>query len=230
MEQVKDKNLGVVYTDNIRFARILLGEMWKRDEYRICDVNQPMDIVFDFGANQGFFTKIFNHRKGDVNTSYYCYEPIPGNFELLKLNTVDIPNVNLFPYGVSEFEGEFPVYVSRFGDIASGMYTVGLPAPNRKISSSNAKLRALKDVLLDFNLVGRRYFLKCDIEGAEDVFFFTDYGLEFIKGSYMAAFEAHFYKGKPKWKDYLEQLNKFFPGKYLITHVAGEVMGFVIYG
>jgi FkbM family methyltransferase len=57
------------------------------------------DIVWDVGANVGFYTKRFAELAGPAG-KVIAFEPSPANCEKLRQNTVGLENVVVMPYGL----------------------------------------------------------------------------------------------------------------------------------
>ena len=59
-------------------------ERIKRGEYDVPEYSHPRPVILDIGANVGGFALWAANRW--PNSEIFCYEPVPGNFELLKIN------------------------------------------------------------------------------------------------------------------------------------------------
>jgi FkbM family methyltransferase len=112
------------------------------------------EVVVDIGAHIGVFT-VFAARRG---CEVYCYEPLPENFALLKLN-VRLNNLNdrvrMFQLALAGTRGLLPLYVGNVG-----LASLDSQGEQRVI----VRTIILEDVVRD---VGRIDFLKVDVEGAE---------------------------------------------------------------
>ncbi len=116
-------------------------------------------VVVDVGANVGYFTRLFSKLVGPEG-KVYAFEPDAEAFEFLSFNTAHLSNVQIFPYAVSDSEGE-----ARFYHIprATSSHTL--------IPTENAEESVVKTVSLDSLIPEHIDMIKIDIEGAEDKVF-----------------------------------------------------------
>lgn len=68
-------------------------------------------VIFDVGANIGAFARWANARW--VNSEIVCFEPVKSNFEILKKNTIDMKNVQLFNVAVSANSGKQKIFYGK---------------------------------------------------------------------------------------------------------------------
>ena len=123
---------------------------------------QPNDIVFDIGANYGWFS--LHVAKKYITSKIYSFEPIAFTYrclsENIKLNSFNniIPN----EFGLSDKEGIFNFY---YDESSSGNASMENVADKKNIRVLKCKV----DVLDHF--VSQKHisvnYIKCDIEGAE---------------------------------------------------------------
>jgi len=71
----------------------------------------PNPVIFDVGANIGGFTRWANARW--ANAQIVCFEPIKSNFEMLKKNTSDMNNVQLFNVGLGSSDRKQKMYYGK---------------------------------------------------------------------------------------------------------------------
>jgi FkbM family methyltransferase len=150
------------------------------------------DVVVDIGAHIGVFT-IFAARRG---CEVYCYEPLPENFALLKLN-VHLNNLNdrvrMFQLALAGTRGLLPLRVS-----ARGLASFRLQGERRTI----VRAILLEDVI---NNVGRVDFLKMDVEGAErEIFLRNDLNKNVLHVISRIAMECHSLRDTIGIKDLLK--------------------------
>lgn len=111
-------------------------------------------VVVDIGANIGAFTCL----AAKTATMVYAFEPEPHNFELLKQNTANLPNVTLFNKGVG-IPGK-----NQIQDLQGGSH----------LSLTGHDLDSATEVeVVSINTIcpGVIDFLKVDCEGSEyDIF------------------------------------------------------------
>jgi FkbM family methyltransferase len=70
----------------------------------ICAELRQGDLIWDVGANVGFYTKIFAERTGDSGR-VFAFEPVPATFETLCRETKDYPWVQNEQIALGDFEG-----------------------------------------------------------------------------------------------------------------------------
>ena len=124
---------------------------------------QDTDIVFDIGANQGYYTKKFLDKvtKGKV----LAFEPVPGCVLNIKKMQPNYPQLTIFPIALGSEKGAFPMSIGNdslnatssiktnkeSGDIMvsvesiDNMIASGIPFPNvLKIDVEGFELEVLK--------------------------------------------------------------------------------------
>ena len=122
------------------------------------------DVVLDVGSNLGFFS-LFALNEGA--NKIFSIEPSPNNFEHLKNNTKDFPQIVTIQKAIT-YEDE---QVDFFLDVASSVHTL-YPNSNQKEGNTVIKIDGL-----DINSIIKNYgiekidFLKIDCEGGEYPFF-----------------------------------------------------------
>ena len=124
-------------------------------------LEDPPRVILDLGAHIGlatlqfiaYFPKAFVH----------CYEPEPENFELLRLNTSDLPQVSIHQEAVGAESGKAELYVDPLRRAGSSLK----PRKGARIAIV-CPVRSLDEILAD---IGEVDMIKFDIEGIEwDVF------------------------------------------------------------
>lgn len=115
---------------------------------------KPGDIVFDIGANVGFYTLLASTMIGPTG-HVYAFEPLPRNLEYLRRHIAlnKLTNVTVFDSAVSEQTG-----VARFG---CGTSATGALSDDGEFSVKTIALDELDASLPPPSL------LKIDVEGAE---------------------------------------------------------------
>jgi FkbM family methyltransferase len=122
-----------------------------------CERVKPGDIVFDVGANVGFFTLLASKLVGP-NGHVYAFEPLPRNLHYLErhLRLNGITNVTIQPLAIAAATGS-----ARF---RSGQHaSMGQLTDAGDLEVATASL----DDLIANGTVPRPAFIKMDIEGAE---------------------------------------------------------------
>ena len=121
-------------------------------------------VILDIGGNIGitsiFLAKVF------PNASIYTFEPLKENFELLKKNIQNYPNIKAFNVGLGSKNGSFKVYFSddpeNFG--GASLYSDG--EGNDSESYSECEVKNISDFLDELNIESAD-LIKIDTEGAE---------------------------------------------------------------
>ena len=131
----------------------------------------PEDVVFDVGANRGYFTQLYSllvGRHGRV----FAFEPVPTTFRVLQERMAVrqvIPNVDLINVALSDTNGTAVMHLPGRDDGQASLL------PHRgvgswQIAEPAATFQCRQIRLDDFVAeqgITRLDFLKCDVEGAE---------------------------------------------------------------
>lgn len=104
-----------------RFDEVMLGQV------------HPGDIVWDIGANVGFFTDKFAAASGPSGR-VVAFEPSPGAFEALRKSHGALGSVRLENVALADFDGEADFHVSPEGtDPTNGLSPARPDAAVRKV-------------------------------------------------------------------------------------------------
>lgn len=128
------------------------------------------DVVFDVGANDGYYTLLFSHLVGGRG-QVHAFEPVPPTFEKLssciRLNK-HFDNVYLRPLALGEQTGSARMYMPGTDDGQSSLakHSFGSWAGASVVNAFDCQTITLDDYAAE-QKVNRLEFLKCDIEGAE---------------------------------------------------------------
>ncbi|HEX7155022.1 MAG TPA: FkbM family methyltransferase [Thermoanaerobaculia bacterium] len=151
-----------VFTGRLRGARWVVGAgthgcwvgTYERDAQQTFAAHiKPGDVVYDIGANVGFFTLLAARLAGDGG-HVYAFEPLPRNLTFLRrhLTLNRLTNVTVLPLAVAAAPG-----VARFQEGSNP--SMGGLAPEGTLEVETSSLDAL-------DLRPPR-FMKIDVEGAE---------------------------------------------------------------
>ena len=186
----------VVTHHDARQALLVYDEVFDQAMYRRHGVSfEDGDVIFDVGANTGFFT-MFACQQCEPS-KVYAFEPIPANYEVMRLNTALYGvRVRTFACGLASRPGtaEFTFYPnaaglsSRFADpdvdrhtVAAALGALGESQGLEPLSGDEVEaaldeylasekctcsLRALSDVIREEG-IERIDLLKVDVEGSE---------------------------------------------------------------
>jgi FkbM family methyltransferase len=134
-----------------------LGTYESHVQRLFCEKVKPGDIVFDIGANVGFFTLLASKLVGS-NGHVYAFEPLPRNLsyieEHIRLNGV--MNVTVKPIAIASASGS-----ASFGDGEND--SQGRLSEKGEHHVATASL----DDLIANGIAPMPAFIKMDIEGAE---------------------------------------------------------------
>lgn len=102
------------------------GEAWviKNFAKYTAKLSTPV-VLFDVGANEGFYTKDFIEVLGN-RVECYCFEPSQQTFQKLTQNLSNFSNVKLFNFGFGEKEEEIELnlFQDKDGDTLSGLSSI----------------------------------------------------------------------------------------------------------
>jgi FkbM family methyltransferase len=136
---------------------------YEKDESWMIDrlVNDG-DVIFDIGANMGYYSVLL--AKKYMDATVHCFEPIPTTFALCQNNISlnDSTNIICNNFGLSDKDGHFPFYFYPEG---SGNASAVNVSGRAEVEEIECELKTLdgysdeKNVNVDF--------IKCDVEGGE---------------------------------------------------------------
>lgn len=130
----------------------------------LVDQVHPGDVVYDVGANVGYFT-IMTARLVGTEGHVYAFEPVPDNAAAVRHNVAlnQMKQVTVLPYAVSDEMGEGKLLLAHYSG-GSSLDTVGTP-PDLK-GELMVPLTTL-DMFVSQQDVPQPSFVKIDVEGAE---------------------------------------------------------------
>lgn len=122
---------------------------------------KPGDVVFDLGANIGYFTLIFSKAVGDKG-KVFAFEPDPVSFALLKKNIEanGCNNCVLFQKAVSDKNGTLKLFMEKDNLADHRIYDSGDGRPSIEITTVTGDW-----VMGEYGV--RPSFIKMDIQGSE---------------------------------------------------------------
>ncbi len=121
------------------------------------------DVVFDIGANVGFFTVLAARLVGPEG-HVYAFEPVPENVAVLRRNLAlnDLRNVTVVERAITDHVGEATMIIAGY---AGGHGLDTSPPPDATGSMTVAA--STVDALVASGEVPPPRFVKIDVEGAE---------------------------------------------------------------
>ena len=141
---------------------ILLKSKYKR-EYYFPEELKPK-VIFDIGGNIGitsvYLASLF------PEAQIYTFEPLKENFEILKKNTSQFNNIEVFNFGLGAKNGSFKVYLSNNPENFGGVSLYPDPIGNIPESSDVCKVKNINDIVKKHN-IEIIDLIKIDTEGAE---------------------------------------------------------------
>jgi len=128
---------------------------------------KPGDVVFDIGANIGWYTlNVLLKHKG---TSVYSFEPIKSSYQYLKKNlTLNHQKTDkIYNIGLSDENKTVKFFFDTECTTASSMVNL---REDKDTVMVECEVKRLDDVFPSFG-INRLDFIKCDVEGAEKFVF-----------------------------------------------------------
>ena len=149
---------------SIPLSFLNLAEFETEENRMIYRLIEPGDVVFDVGANIGWYTiNILLRRRG---TSVYSFEPIEASYQYLVKNLLlnKLASDKAFKLGLSDKTGTVKFYFDVECATASSM--ANLREDERTVEVECA-ITTLDDFVAARPDLTRLDFIKCDVEGAE---------------------------------------------------------------
>ncbi|HKZ65162.1 MAG TPA: FkbM family methyltransferase [Chitinophagaceae bacterium] len=128
------------------------------------------DTVVDIGANLGYYTKLYSKWVGD-NGKVIAIEPVPLYNKIIKWACNGRKNITLYPYALGKEDKKVHLVTpDHFGYLRTGLPHIYDEKNNKALSeyefSFEADMKKAKELFERFDKID---FLKCDIEGYEEV-------------------------------------------------------------
>ena len=141
-----------------------------RYHYFVKKLIKPGDTVVDIGANLGYFTKLFSTWAGQ-NGKVIAIEPVPLYNKIIRWASGSRKNITFYPFALGrENKKIFLVTPDHFGYLRTGLPFVYDEKNKKDISeyefSFEAEMKKASDLFESFQKID---YLKCDIEGYEEV-------------------------------------------------------------
>ena len=135
----------------------------KKDSEIIFRLIKPNDILFDIGANIGWYAMNMAYQEKTIVV--HAFEPIPNTFILLKKN-IDLnkfSNIFAYNFGFSDKNQKLDFYVDNNFSANASIKSLQENSNCNKIKSSVKKM----DDFVAAKKIKKLDFIKCDVEGAE---------------------------------------------------------------
>jgi FkbM family methyltransferase len=146
----------------------LLAKIWQRSDYEqalntaLEQTIRPGDIVWDVGANIGYYTQEFARRVGESGR-VFAFEPCADNLSRLRAATASLANVVVCPCGLSRTS-----HKARFLKGKDSLGATSRVADNREaITDAEVVDLCAGDDVVSEGMVSVPDVLKIDVEGHE---------------------------------------------------------------
>jgi FkbM family methyltransferase len=127
----------------------------------VCPYVSNDAIIFDIGANIGYFTLLLTERL-NFKGSVYLFEAVPHLAELCKTTFCDVPfSVTVFDFGLSDRDTEEDIFIGGDGNL--GWNTLVSQKATSDMTEIRIRLKTFDTCRIDVT----PSFIKVDVEGAE---------------------------------------------------------------
>ena len=121
----------------------------------------PQGVVFDVGANIGYFTFLLAKHTGFTGTAY-LFEPVPHLATLCKATFRNVPyQAEVFDFGLSDRDEETTIFIASNGNL--GWNTLIQQKTTPEMKAVDIRLRRFDS----YGIGATPSFIKIDVEGAE---------------------------------------------------------------
>ena len=160
-------NLGFFFLYNTGLLKQNEGYKY---HYFVKQLIKKDDTVVDIGANVGYFTKLYSKWVGD-NGKVIAIEPVPLYNKIIKWSCKGRKNIELYPYALGKEDKKvYLVTPDHFGYLRTGLPHIYDEKNNKALSeyefSFEADMKKANELFESFEKID---YLKCDIEGYEEV-------------------------------------------------------------
>lgn len=131
---------------------------------------RPGDVIFEVGANRGYYTCLFSRLVGRAGR-VHAFEPVPETYSILREALAGEPtaaNVDAHQCAVADREGNAPIFVPGMDD---GQASLRRHAAGSWAGAPQVRELTCSTITLDAYAgrqgIERIDLLKCDVEGAE---------------------------------------------------------------
>lgn len=165
---IKNKKINIQSDPNDISSYWSYHEIFVDESYKGLEAG---DVVFDIGANIGFFS-LFAIKQGAEKV--YSFEPIKSTFDYLNKNTKDVESIQVFNLGVGAETKEEEFIIYKDSSSVSINNTLGIQNnyDNNNIQREKVKLININD-FIEENNIDKIDYIKIDCEGGEIDFFTT---------------------------------------------------------
>jgi FkbM family methyltransferase len=165
----------------------LYGEVVTEDTYGLRKIKEPIDIIFDIGANVGCFTRFA--RELFPYATIAAVEPDPENYEHLVKFT---PNVKgIVPMNMALGNGEIFKRIGAPNGAHESYITLGMGYDD-EYEKTSVRSIMLDDLVNIFYLPKYKTIMKIDVEGAENCIWTHSPSMEALKKMDYIMLELHY--------------------------------------
>ena len=165
-------------------------------------------VLVDVGANVGLFSRQCLSLISNIAATF-CYEPHPGNFELLTRNIGGVRNVNLFRKGLSNSSGNLVFYEDPNNVGNYSLNAAAMPANYRESVVEILDASSQEIIWLSYN---KPVFYKSDTQGHDEIIA-TSLSEQFWHRVKVAVFELWRISGKTYDRNRFTSILDSFPYK-----------------
>ncbi len=140
-------------------------EIWKNEYDRLISAVYPYvssdSIIFDIGANIGYFTFLLTERLS-FKGSAYLFEPVAHLADLCRTTFRDAPfDVTVFDFGLSDRDTEEDIFIAGNGNLGWNTFVSQLATPD--MTKARVRLKPFDTSGIDVT----PHLIKIDVEGAK---------------------------------------------------------------
>ena len=146
-------NPAIFFNDTLS-NEIMINGVYEEEELNLISNIIDKEIFIDVGANIGNHTLYFRNSFKKI----YSFEPHPKTYKLLQFNTEDIPNIEVFNFGLSNLKKKLNILFQSVKNVA------GQGFQNEDKQGHEVFFERFDDL---YNFENSISFIKIDVEGNE---------------------------------------------------------------
>ena len=146
-------NPAIFFNDTLS-NEIVINGVYEKEELNLISHIIGKEIFIDVGANIGNNTLFFRNSFKKI----YSFEPHPKTYKLLQFNTEDIPNIEVFNFGLSNLKKKLNILFQSVQNVAGQGFQI------EHKQGSEVFFERFDDL---YNFENSISFIKIDVEGNE---------------------------------------------------------------
>ena len=146
-------NPAIFFNDSLS-KEISINGVYEEEELNLISNIIDKEIFIDVGANIGNHTLYFSNTFKKI----YSFEPSPKAYKLLQFNTEDIPNIEIFNFGLSNLKKKLNILFESVKNVGSQNFR------NEHKQGREVFFERFDDL---YNFENSISFIKIDVEGNE---------------------------------------------------------------